>query len=77
MSSKKRRKTNATFTCFRDMNYLCVCDIDHYRAECFLYNRSVDQCSLCLSYGYCVKGELDDKSDFVCLCPRCSYGKMC
>ena len=59
------------------MNYLCICDIDHYRAECFGYNRSIDQCSSCLSNGYCLKGELNQKSDFVCLCPRCHYGLMC
>jgi hypothetical protein len=59
------------------LKYLCICDIDHYRAECFGYNRSIDRCSLCLSNGYCLKGRLNDKSDFICLCPRCYYGKMC
>jgi hypothetical protein len=59
------------------LKYLCICDIDHYRAECFGYNRSIDQCSLCLSNGYCLKGRLNDKSDFICLCPRCYYGKIC
>ena len=36
-----------------------------------------DQCSLCLSNGYCLKGELNQKSDFLCLCPRCYHGRMC
>ncbi len=59
------------------MNYLCICELDHYRADCFGYNRSLDQCSLCLSNGYCLKGELDDKADFLCRCPRCHHGRLC
>ena len=66
-----------SLTCFRDLNYLCICDVDHYRAECFGYNRSSDQCSLCLSNGYCLKSELNKRSSFVCLCQRCYYGEMC
>jgi hypothetical protein len=54
-----------------------MCEPDHYRAECFGYNRLIDQCSLCLSNGYCLKGELNDKADFLCLCPRCHYGQIC
>ena len=75
---QSKQNTNTNFTCFRDLNYLCICDTtDHYRAECFGYNRLLDQCSLCLSNGYCLKGELNDKSDFLCLCPRCYHGQMC
>jgi hypothetical protein len=73
----KHQNTDASFTCFRDMNYLCICEPDHQRAECFGYNRSTDQCSNCLSNGYCLKGELYNEADFVCLCPRCHHGKMC
>ena len=72
-----KRNENPTFTCFRDLNYLCICEEDHYRAECFGYNRFLDECSLCLSNGYCLKGELNDQSDFLCVCPRCFNGKMC
>jgi hypothetical protein len=32
---------------------------------------------MCLSNGYCLKGELDNKTDFICLCPRCYYGQIC
>ncbi|CAF1418976.1 unnamed protein product [Adineta steineri] len=70
-------KQNKNFTCFRDLNYLCICDENHYRAECFGYNRLLDQCSVCLLNGYCLKGELNDKSEFLCLCPRCYHGEMC
>ncbi len=72
-----KQNTNTNFTCFRDLNYVCICEPDHYRAECFGYNRFIDQCFLCLSNGYCLKGELNDKSDFLCLCSRCHYGQMC
>jgi hypothetical protein len=56
---------------------VCICEPDHNRAECFGYNRLIDQCSVCLSNGYCLKGELNDKTDFLCLCSRCHYGQMC
>lgn len=72
-----KENTSTSLTCFRDWNYLCICDIDYYRVECFGYNRSIDQCSVCLSNGYCLKGELNDKSDFLCLCQRCYHGQMC
>ena len=74
---RAKQNISTNLTCFHDMNYFCMCDIDHYRAECFGYNRSLDQCSLCLSNGYCLKGELNDQSDFLCLCPRCYHGQMC
>ncbi|CAF0984601.1 unnamed protein product [Rotaria magnacalcarata] len=66
-----------TLTCFRDKNYLCICEKDYSRAECFIYNRSSDQCSLCLSNGFCLKGELNDRADFLCLCSHCYYGQLC
>ncbi len=72
-----KRNTNTSYTCFRDLNYLCICEEDHYRAECFVYDTSIDQCSLCLSNGYCLQGELNNKADFLCLCPNCHYGKIC
>jgi hypothetical protein len=74
---RAKRNTNTAFTCFRDLKYLCICEPDHSRAECFGYNPSTDHCSLCLSNGYCLKGELNDKTDFICLCPRCHHGAIC
>ncbi len=74
---RAKRNTNTTFTCFRDLKYLCICEPDHSRAECFGYNPLTDHCSLCLSNGYCLKGEVNDKTDFVCLCPRCHHGAIC
>jgi len=70
-------RTNATYTCFHDYNYVCICEQDYPRAECFGYNRLLDSCSMCLSNGRCLQGELDDKRDFLCLCPKCHHGQMC
>ena len=55
------------------VNYLCICDEDHCHAECFGYNRSIDQCSFCLSNGLCLESKLDDRKDFLCVCPRCYH----
>lgn len=74
---RAKQNTNSTFTCFRDLNYLCICERDHSRAECFGYNPSTDQCSRCLSNGRCLQGQLNVKKDFLCLCPHCHHGKMC
>ncbi|CAF1130948.1 unnamed protein product [Adineta steineri] len=30
--------------CFHDENYLCICDSDNYRAECFIHNPQIDHC---------------------------------
>jgi hypothetical protein len=54
-----------------------MCEPDYYRAECFGYDLFIDQCSLCLSNGFCLNGELDKPADFLCLCSHCHYGKIC
>ena len=74
---QSKQNTNSTFTCFRDLNYLCICEKDYYGAGCYGYNPSIDRCSQCLSNGYCLQGEVNVKNDFLCLCPRCYHGKMC
>lgn len=57
--------------------YLCICTEDNRRAECFSYDNNLDQCSQCLAQGRCIKGNLRNKNDFLCLCPRCHNGPMC
>ncbi len=59
-----------------DESYLCICEGNHSRAECFDYDHNLDQCSSCLSGGQCLK-EDRWRSDFLCLCPRCYYGNLC
>ena len=58
------------------MNYICLCDTNR-RAECFRVDRNLGSCRHCLSHGRCVQGNLNDRFDFVCLCPRCHFGSIC
>lgn len=63
--------------CFHEPMYFCVCQVDRYRAECFGHNPLIDQYDFCLSKGECVKGDLYDPSNFLCLCPHCYEGQLC
>ena len=62
--------------CFKDRHYLCVCNQNHTRAECFGYDDSLDKCSYCLAGGRCLK-ENSSSAEFRCLCPHCYSGKTC
>ena len=63
--------------CFHDDNYYCVCD-RYNRAECFRYNSALDECQgRCRAGGQCIRGDLEDRKDFLCLCPRCYHGSIC
>jgi hypothetical protein len=63
--------------CFHDENYLCICQSDHYRAECFIHDTQLDHCNRCLSGGKCVQGDINDPNDFICICPPPYYGRFC
>ncbi len=63
--------------CFYDKDYLCICQSDHYRAECFLFDSKSDHCSKCLSGGKCLQGNQQDQKNFICLCPSCYQGDQC
>jgi hypothetical protein len=67
---------NLSLLCFVVNSYLCICDVNHSRAECFGYDHNLDQCSSCLSGGTCLS-ENRWRSNFVCLCRRCDSGKYC
>jgi len=63
--------------CFQDDNYFCLCDMYNH-AECSRYDSTLDECSgKCRAAGQCILGDLDNRKDFVCLCPRCYYGSIC
>ena len=68
----------SSILCFHDNDYFCQCDQYHH-AECFRYNRKIDQCnpSPCLAGGQCLHGDQQNRTDFICLCPRCYYGSIC
>jgi hypothetical protein len=70
-------RNNTQRFCFHDENYLCICELDHYRAECFRHDTQLDHCQYCLSGGKCLRGDLNDPSDFTCLCPPSHHGRRC
>jgi hypothetical protein len=63
--------------CFRDDFYLCICDENHSRVDCFLYDSKLDQCSRCLAGGRCLQGDRYQANDFICVCPSCYSGARC
>ena len=63
--------------CFHDDHYYCLCDM-YEHAECFRYNLTFDEChGRCRAGGQCIRGDLEDRKDFLCLCPRCYHGSIC
>ncbi|CAF3898201.1 unnamed protein product [Adineta steineri] len=67
---------SSSLLCFVDDDYFCLCDINQI-AQCFLYDKTLDQCKHCLAQGQCIKGDTDTPSDYVCRCPRCHFGSIC
>lgn len=53
-----------------------MCNVNNV-AQCFLYDRTTDQCQYCLANGQCLRGNQHDRSEFLCLCPRCHFGSIC
>lgn len=46
-------------------------------AECFGHVPTIDQCQECLASGRCIKGNLEQSNDFLCICPYCTQGDRC
>ncbi|CAF4520932.1 unnamed protein product, partial [Rotaria magnacalcarata] len=64
-------------TCFMSESYLCYCNLKAInRSECMPYQQRNIVCPHCLNQGLCVQGDLQNKSDFVCVCPKCASGKL-
>ena len=63
--------------CFIDNVYLCICNVNHSRVECFGYDHHLDQCSFCLADGQCLTGDRSKTNQFICLCSRCNRGFLC
>ena len=68
-------KQHAQLLCFFDDLYLCICDEEQLRAECFNYDHARDKCDRCLASGRCFRGK--NESDYLCLCPACHTGRFC
>jgi hypothetical protein len=68
---------NRDLVCFHDLSYLCICDSNHTRVECFPFDQTLDQCSYCLAGGRCLKGNPTRSNTFHCICPPCHSGRRC
>ncbi|CAF1457476.1 unnamed protein product [Adineta steineri] len=71
------RQNRSSIVCFRDDDYFCLCDMTKQRAQCLRFDPYSDNCQYCLSGGKCIRGNLKQEQDFICLCPRCTYGRVC
>ena len=70
-------QNRSDISCFFDETSFCVCESNHYRANCLGYDTTLDNCQRCLSGGKCIQGNLDDPNDFICLCSSCDQGHRC
>jgi hypothetical protein len=70
-------RNDTRLLCFYDEIYLCLCEKDNQRAECFIRNARDDRCTHCLSGGKCFQGDHKGFNDFICICPSCHKGYLC
>ncbi|CAF1402463.1 unnamed protein product, partial [Adineta ricciae] len=70
-------RKNSSLFCFYDRNFVCICDKDHYRVECFNYDHNIEHCSFCFSDGQCLIENRLYKDNYHCLCPPCRSGRLC
>lgn len=54
-----------------------MCANNNSRAECFIYDQSLDHCSSCFPNSLCLKGNSTQSNDFICICQQCHYGHLC
>ncbi len=71
------QENRSLIICFRDDHYFCLCNMSIERAQCLRFDPDSDKCHHCLSGGQCIRGNLQQEQDFICLCPRCMYGSVC
>ncbi|CAF4221559.1 unnamed protein product, partial [Rotaria magnacalcarata] len=63
--------------CFYSENYMCYCNVIVNRSECISYQQRNIACTHCINQGYCAQGDLQNRSDFACICPKCTTGTLC
>ncbi|CAF1296584.1 unnamed protein product [Adineta ricciae] len=64
--------------CFAYDGYLCYCNYSNgNQSNCLSYQRRYITCDYCQNQGHCVQGDLTNKTDFVCVCPKCVTGVLC
>lgn len=70
---------NQTYgSCFLSQSYLCYCHYSNIsRSDCLSYEQRYTNCTYCSNRGQCVQGDLANKADFICICPKCVIGLLC
>ena len=70
---------NSTYgTCFISDGYLCYCNYPNKnQSNCLSYQRKYTTCNYCGNEGHCIQGDLTNRTDFVCVCPKCVTGVLC
>ena len=69
--------TEKSYSCFYTTNYICYCSTINNGSECISYQQRQTSCSHCLNHGFCAQGDLNNQSDFECICPLCVTGDLC
>jgi hypothetical protein len=73
-------RENSNVQCFYTTHYFCRCDNNPSRAECVSFHLDFNECnqkSACLNKGRCIHGDRLNRSNFLCICPLCTNGKLC
>jgi hypothetical protein len=63
--------------CFFTNSYICYCSTLHNGSECISYQQRGISCSHCLNQGFCAQGDIQNRTDFECICPLCVTGDLC
>lgn len=70
-------RTENHYPCFYTPSYVCYCNRKTNGSECISYHQRETFCSYCLNQGLCAQGDLQNRSDFECICPFCVTGHLC
>jgi hypothetical protein len=70
-------RTKDVYSCFYTLSYICYCSTTNNGSECVSYRQRGTSCSYCLNQGFCAQGDLQNRSDFECICPLCVTGDLC
>jgi hypothetical protein len=73
-------RQNSSIPCFHTPHYFCRCTKNPSRAECVSFHLDLIEChqkDICLNQGQCIHGNRLNRSDFVCICPLCTQGRLC
>jgi hypothetical protein len=64
--------------CFVLEGSICYCSSQTIKqSEWISYHQRHTTCTHCLNHGYCIQGDLQNKNDFACVCPKCVSEKLC